>query len=222
MMDRGSSSLVKSHHSHTSWIAVVYLVLVIVVDQVPCTWAFLPPTLVSSKTIRVQTLYHQESARYGSSSNDPDSKKPNEKSNNNNDNNNNIDALTQTSWYAVEWFGKLFGRSSSSTTTNSMTTFSGPPSSIQETLQRIQLDNDRAYFLSGEVDQELYAPNCVFSDPFVSFEGRDRFVTNLANLGSFITKYDAKVLKYDQPDAVTIETKVSPVFQACHFRFLGV
>ena len=83
-----------------------------------------------------------------------------------------------------------------------------PPSSIQETLKRIQMDNDRAYFLSGQVDEELYAVDCIFSDPFVSFRGRERFVTNLANLGSFITKYDAKVLTYTQEDATTIQTKV--------------
>lgn len=47
------------------------------------------------------------------------------------------------------------------------------------------------------MDRLCYAEDCVFSDPFVSFEGRDRFVDNLQNLGSFITEYDVKQLGYD-------------------------
>lgn len=119
-----------------------------------------------------------------------------------------MNPLTKASWYAVELFGNVFG-SDSATKTTAEIDLSEPPQSLSETLERIQLDNDRSYFLSGEVDRELYAPSCIFRDPFVSFEGRDRFITNLANLGSFITKYDAKVLKYEQPDDTTIETKVS-------------
>jgi len=54
---------------------------------------------------------------------------------------------------------------------------------------------------------ESYDPNCVFADPFVAFEGRQRFVDNLANLGSFITKYNAKVLDYVEGDFI-VKTKV--------------
>lgn len=38
---------------------------------------------------------------------------------------------------------------------------------------------------------------CEFADPFVSFRGRDRFVENLQNLGSFITEYSARPLDYN-------------------------
>jgi hypothetical protein len=48
-------------------------------------------------------------------------------------------------------------------------------------MERIQLDNDRSYFLSGEVDKLIYDEQCVFAD-------RDRIVEKLANLGSVITK----------------------------------
>jgi Uncharacterized conserved protein (DUF2358) len=81
-----------------------------------------------------------------------------------------------------------------------------PPRSLQETLARLEDDNNRAYFLSGQVDKLIYDKKCVFSDPFVSFQGRDRFVENLANLGSFITKYNAKPLSYNVQGA-TVETK---------------
>jgi hypothetical protein len=129
-----------------------------------------------------------------------------------------MNPITKSSWYAVEWFGKAFGSADKqkqqdngdddNDNDNTLDTQS-PPKSIEETLQRIKLDNDRSYFLSGEVDEPIYDPDCVFRDPFVSFEGRERFVTNLANLGSFITKYDAKVLKYAQIDnGSTVRTKV--------------
>lgn len=105
-----------------------------------------------------------------------------------------MNPLVKSSWYAVEAFGKMFGKAE---TKNKDLDSSKPPSSLKETLRRIELDNERFYFLSGQVDKLIYAENCVFSDPFVSFAGRDRFVDNLKNLGSFITKYDAKVLTYD-------------------------
>ena len=42
--------------------------------------------------------------------------------------------------------------------------------------------------------------------------GRDRFVENLSNLGSFITKYDAKMLKYETENVLEgmpyVQTKV--------------
>jgi hypothetical protein len=144
---------------------------------------------------------------------------------NNNDDNDDegssMNPLTKASWYGVEWFGKAFGSSKSSKKSSSFSSSSSTiirildddgnpvlPQTLQETVQRIENDNDRSYFLSGQVDQGIYDPDCVFSDPFVSFSGTERFVTNLANLGSFITKYKAKVLQNSQVDDTTIQTKV--------------
>mmetsp|Transcript_9268 Transcript_9268/g.13773 ORF Transcript_9268/g.13773 Transcript_9268/m.13773 type:complete len:234 (+) Transcript_9268:116-817(+) len=112
----------------------------------------------------------------------------------------NENVVAKTSWYAAEVFGKMFG-SSPSGKGNSVSTsldITKPPSSISETLQRIKLDNDRFYFLSGEVDALSYDPECYFADPFVGFKGTGRFVENLQNLGSFITKYDVKLLDYEE------------------------
>ncbi len=141
------------------------------------------------------------------------------KSQRNSDNDNgdkieNENIVAKSSWYAAEVFGKLFGSSTSSTTqtndnndTSSSSSSSSlqsieidlttTPSSIQETLERIKLDNDRYYFLSGKVDSKSYDPQCYFADPFVGFKGTDRFIDNLQNLGSFITKYDVKLLNYE-------------------------
>ncbi|KAL7468656.1 hypothetical protein ACHAXS_008890 [Conticribra weissflogii] len=127
--------------------------------------------------------------------------------------NNSKNPLELVSWYAVEAFGKAFGGSKNgdSKSTNNVgdIDLTKPPSSLDETLARIQLDNDRSYFLSGEVDRLIYDEDCTFADPFVSFNGRDRFIENLANLGSFITNYDARMLKYDvEKDGREIVTKV--------------
>jgi hypothetical protein len=122
--------------------------------------------------------------------------------------------LLKASWYAVETFGKVFGSARKQDETASATlSMDAPPASMDETLQRIQADNQREYFLSGQVDELIYDENCVFADPFVSFKGRRRFVENLANLGSFITEYSAKPLDYKVLSSasdnvvVSVETK---------------
>ena len=139
----------------------------------------------------------------------------NKNANNNNDDIKNQNILAQTSWYTAEAFGKIFGSKTSSTATttisppNTIIDLSSKPSSINETIARIKLDNDRFYFLSGEVDALSYDPQCYFADPFVGFQGTDRFVENLQNLGSFITKYNVKVIQYDvSDDQLTVDTKL--------------
>jgi len=125
--------------------------------------------------------------------------------------NNSKNPLELASWYAVEAFGKAFGSKKGSEGTNSISNIdlNKPPSSLDETLKRIQLDNDRSYFLSGEVDRYIYDEQCTFADPFVSFDGRDRFIDNLANLGSFITNYDAKMINYSvEKNGEEVVTKV--------------
>ena len=127
-----------------------------------------------------------------------------------------MNPVTRASWYAVEAFGKVFGNAAgggasadSAASAGNAIDFSKPPSSLKEALRRIELDNERQYFLSGEVDVEAYDPDCFFADPFVSFNGRQRFVDNLANLGSFITKYNARPLGYEvSDDECTVQTKI--------------
>lgn len=120
----------------------------------------------------------------------------------------NVSPLTKASWYAVEAFGKVFGGGEQAATSSDELDLSSSPTSLEETIKRIQLDNDRSYFLTGQVDKLIYDTDCEFADPFVSFRGRDRFVENLANLGSFITKYSAKMLDYTQDDC-GVRTKVT-------------
>jgi Uncharacterized conserved protein (DUF2358) len=124
-----------------------------------------------------------------------------------------LNPVTKASWFAVEAFGKVFGSKKAGAqqevNTGSSYSLDAPPKSLKETKARIQEDNKREYFLSGTVDKLIYDENCEFADPFVSFKGRDRFVENLENLGSFITKYSAKPLgSFDvDEDGLAVTTK---------------
>jgi hypothetical protein len=128
--------------------------------------------------------------------------------------NNNVNALTKSSWYAAEAFGKVVGfikkpndskQQGNTITLEIDTTVS--PTTLDETIRRIQLDNDREYFLSGKVDKLIYDIDCTFADPFVSFNGRDRFVENLSNLGSVITKYSARPIQYKLQDTAAVSNQ---------------
>lgn len=122
-----------------------------------------------------------------------------------------MNPVTKASWYAVEAFGKIFGQANDDKSRDNVGSvdLTKPPSTLTEAFSRIELDNKRSYFLSGEVDVLAYDPQCVFSDPFVAFSGRERFVDNLANLGSFITEYDARMLTYEVDfDTPQVQTKV--------------
>lgn len=81
--------------------------------------------------------------------------------------------LELAAWYGVEAFGKLFSKNNDSSVNGRIgdIDLTKSPTSMKETLERIQLDNDRYYFLSGEVDRLIYDENCLFADPFVSFNG---------------------------------------------------
>ena len=57
------------------------------------------------------------------------------------------------------------------------------PSSRDELFTRIQSDyNEKNYLWTGDIDLGCFDEQCRFTDPTLSFEGRDQFVRNLANL----------------------------------------
>ena len=56
-----------------------------------------------------------------------------------------------------------------------------------DVLAEIRRDyEENKYFVSGQGDMASYAPDCEFSDPFVSFRGVDRFRANVSNLGAYL------------------------------------
>ena len=49
----------------------------------------------------------------------------------------------------------------------------------------------------------------------IASTGRDRFIDNLSNLGSFITNYNAKMINYEvNDDGNEVNTKVSSFIQS--------
>ena len=48
---------------------------------------------------------------------------------------------------------------------------------------------EREYLWSGQITPELYAEECVFTDPTLSFSGLDTFEANLENLDPWINRF---------------------------------
>ena len=107
---------------------------------------------------------------------------------NQNKSNSEMDSVTKASWFAVEAFGKLFGSKtiSKNVTNDDIYDLTKAPSSLKEAMERIQLDNERSYFLSGDVDVYAYDPDCIFSDPFVSFSGTIHMIFVLFGVDIYI------------------------------------
>lgn len=62
-----------------------------------------------------------------------------------------------------------------------------PPSSPQELLDRIRKDYvENNYLWTGDIDLASFHSQCEFTDPTLSFTGRDQFVANIQNLKSIV------------------------------------
>ncbi|CAE8628498.1 unnamed protein product, partial [Polarella glacialis] len=113
----------------------------------------------------------------------------------------------QAVWSGAEVLGNLraavVGGSAGESKTSANSTAS-PARSREELSSRLRADYDTSYFLTGDMDVELYSEDCEFSDPFAGFRGRERFVQNLRNLaGGFITDYRVKLLDFDEGNSST-------------------
>jgi len=112
--------------------------------------------------------------------------------------------LDRVVWSAAEALGNV--RASLQGDTSFSDGLLTAATSKEELVSRLRADYDRSYFLTGDVDVELYSEDCEFSDPFAAFRGRDRFVQNLRNLaGGFITDFRVKLLDLDVEDGVETE-----------------
>jgi len=116
--------------------------------------------------------------------------------------------LLKAAWLGTELLGNIAGVASKD---NVIFDVEPPPSSLTEAAMRLRADYERDYFVTGEVDAELYDEDCVFADPFAAFNGRQRFVDNLQNLGTFIVGYNIKMLSFEEQLSAsppTITTRV--------------
>ena len=58
-----------------------------------------------------------------------------------------------------------------------------PPSSPEQLLERIRDDYvENNYLWTGDIDLSAFEEDCQFTDPTLTFTGRDKFVSNVSNL----------------------------------------
>ncbi|GMI42744.1 hypothetical protein TrCOL_g7394 [Triparma columacea] len=66
----------------------------------------------------------------------------------------------------------------------------GPPLPPSAVLEGIRADYvERLYLWTGDIDPDLYSPNCTFTDPTLSFTGLAKFQSNLANLQPLLERF---------------------------------
>eukprot|EP00892_Ulva_mutabilis_P004237 jgi/Ulvmu1/2185/UM013_0031.1 len=109
----------------------------------------------------------------------------------------------KAAWYGAEIFGKLVGGKNKPKAAAA----SVEPITWDTALKEVRADFDNNYFVSGDADMVAYDPDCEFADPFVSFNGVDRFKTNLSNFSSVTS--DVKVDITDWEELEDLKLKVS-------------
>lgn len=70
-----------------------------------------------------------------------------------------------------------------------------PPQDIADILAMLRLDfTERAYFVTGVISQNMYAPDCLFVDPTISFRGTELYIQNLSLVVSFLSSPSIELL----------------------------
>ena len=110
---------------------------------------------------------------------------------------------TKLAWYASEAFGDITaalagGKGKGKEKGEEVTRDGGVDISWEDAVERLRADYERAYFVTGDMDMDLYELDCEFADPFVSFRGLARFKKNLDNLGSFMQDTQLNITKFTE------------------------
>jgi len=71
------------------------------------------------------------------------------------------------------------------------------PGSVDDVVAALEADYGRAYFLTGNFTLGMYAEDCLFEDPTISFRGRSRYSQNLDLLVPF---FDSPSLQLENID----------------------
>ncbi|XP_054803607.1 uncharacterized protein LOC129306861 isoform X2 [Prosopis cineraria] len=88
---------------------------------------------------------------------------------------------------AVTELLRLLSPSSSASVTEEQADES-PASSVDDVLLIIQSDYVNAYFVTGDFTPSIYAEDCIFEDPTISFRGRELYARNLKLLVPFFDR----------------------------------
>ncbi|KAL1294264.1 hypothetical protein HN51_054982 [Arachis hypogaea] len=73
-----------------------------------------------------------------------------------------------------------------------------PLSSVDDVLNIIQSDYDKAYFVTGNFTNSIYAENCIFEDPTIKFRGRELYARNLKLLVPFFDCASIRLQKIEK------------------------
>ncbi|CAM9206082.1 unnamed protein product [Chrysoparadoxa australica] len=107
----------------------------------------------------------------------------------------------KVAWYGSEAFGDLMGAlSGGKSAEKSQELDRSSKLERGEAIASLRADYEKVYFVTGDMDMNLYEQDCTFADPFVSFDGLDRFKKNLDNLGSFMEDVDLKVTSWEEKE----------------------
>ena len=115
-------------------------------------------------------------------------------------------------WYGAEAVGKVVGMTkekdesgasasaSASSSAAAAAAAAGGKLEREQVLTLLKEDYDSNYFVSGVGELAAYVPDCEFADPFVSFNGVDRFKQNVSNLGGMMEDIDLKITQWEEND----------------------
>lgn len=124
----------------------------------------------------------------------------------------------KAAWYGAEIFGKLVGGNQKPKATEEV---SAEDITWETALKEIRADFDNNYFVSGDADMSAYDPECEFADPFVSFNGVDRFKTNLSNFSKVTYALQPHVCMENSASASTAGTAwPRELSLLCHARVM--
>lgn len=120
-------------------------------------------------------------------------------------------------WYAAEAFGELVGWAKKARGEGAAGGDAAPAMErlgMEEAVKLIEADYAEDYFISGRGDLKAYDPDCEFSDPFVAFNGTERFRKNVSNLGGLMEDVVLNVTSFEAGDAEVVTSwKFSCILQ---------
>eukprot|EP00899_Mesostigma_viride_P006645 jgi/Mesvir1/15982/Mv08289-RA.1 len=118
--------------------------------------------------------------------------------------------LLKAAWYGSELLGQLAAaltpsREKDSNAPAQKLQTDGKPIDRKQAAAIIRKDYESSYFVTGEMTTSLYADDCEYADPFVSFKGTDRFIRNVSNLGKFMLEANLDITDWEeQADRIAV------------------